>query len=151
MEFFFGYLYIGNVIFDEENVESFVVVVDYLFIQSFKDIGCEFLEGLFFLLKCFILRDFVEKYSCDFLKSFVMCYIVKYFNDVCNIEVFKLVEYRVYIEIIVCDDFEVLCEEDVYEMLIKWVKYDLEIWKEYFDELFSKICLFLLLRYYLIN
>lgn len=73
------------------------------------------------------MRDFVEKYSCDLLKSFVISYIVKYFIEVCDIEVFKFVDYRVYIEIIVCDDFEVLCEEDVYEMLLIWVKYDLDM------------------------
>lgn len=97
------------------------------------------------------MRDFVEKYSCDLLKSFVISYIVKYFIEVCDIEVFKFVDYRVYIEIIVCDDFEVLCEEDVYEMLLIWVKYDLDMWREYFEELFSKICLILFLKYYLVD
>lgn len=151
MEPLLGYLYTGNVTLDEENAESLVAAADYLLIQSLKDIGCEFLEGLLSPSKCFTLRDFAEKYSCDSLKSSATRYIVKHFNDACDTEAFKSVEYRVYIEIIARDDLEVSREEDVYETLIKWVKHDLETRKEYFDELFSKIRLSSLSRHYLIN
>lgn len=101
MELFFCYIYIGNVIFIEENVENIVVVFDYLIIQSFKDIGCQFLESFLLFLRCFGLRDFVEKYSCEVFKFVVISYIVKYFIEVCDIEVFKMIDYKVYVEIIV--------------------------------------------------
>lgn len=119
MEPLLGYLYTGNVTLDEENAESLVAAADYLLIQSLKDIGCEFLEGLLSPSKCFTLRDFADKYNCDSLKSSATRYIVKHFNDACDTEAFKSVEYRVYIEIIARDDLEVSREEDVYETLIK--------------------------------
>ena len=151
MEPLLCYIYTGNVTLAEENAQSLVAAADYLLIQSLKDIGCQFLEGLLCPNKCFALRDFAERYSCDSLKNSATSYIVKHFTEACDTEAFKSVDYRVYTEIIARDDLEVSREEDVYETLITWVKHDLETRREHFEELFSKIRLTSLSKHYLVD
>jgi len=151
MEQLLSYIYTGNVTLSEENVQSLVAAADYLLIQSLKDIGCQFLQSLLSPTRCFSLRDFAEKYSCDSLKSSATSYIVKHFTEACDTEAFKSVDYRVYTEIIARDDLEVSREEDVYETLITWVKHDLDTRREHFEELFSKIRLTSLSKHYLVD
>lgn len=151
MEALLCYVYTGNVTLTEENAENLVAAADYLIIQSLKDIGCQFLESLLSPTRCFGLRDFAEKYSCEALKSSATSYIVKHFTEACDTEAFKSIDYKVYSEIIARDDLEVSREEDVYETLVTWVKHDLETRREHFDELFSKIRLSSLSKHYLVN
>ena len=151
MEALLCYIYTGNVTLTEDNAESLVAAADYLIIQSLKDIGCQFLESLLSPTRCFGLRDFAEKYSCEKLKYSATSYIVKHFTEACDTGAFKSIDYEVYSEIIARDDLVVLREEDVYETLLTWVKHDLETRREHFEELFSKIRLSSMSKYYLVN
>lgn len=151
MEPLLCYIYTGNVTLTEENAENIVAASDYLIIQSLKDIGCQFLESLLSPSRCFGLRDFAEKYSCEALKSAATSYIVKHFTEACDTEAFKTIDYKVYVEIIARDDLEVSREEDVYETLITWVKHDLESRREHFEELFGKIRLTTMSKRYLVD
>lgn len=151
MEALLCYVYTGNVTLTEENAQNLVAAADYLIIQSLKDIGCQFLESLLSPTICFVLRDFAEKYSCETLKASATRYIVKHFTEACETEAFKSIDYKVYSEIIARDDLEVSREEDVYETLTTWVKHDLETRREHFEELFSKIRLSSLSKYYLVS
>lgn len=151
MEPLLCYIYTGNVTLTEENAENIVAASDYLIIQSLKDIGCQFLESLLSPSRCFGLRDFAEKYSCEALKSAATSYIVKHFTEACDTEAFKTIDYKVYVEIIARDDLEVSREEDVYETLITWVKHDLESRREHFEELFGKIRLTTMSKHYLVD
>ncbi|XP_068703085.1 kelch-like protein 12 [Montipora foliosa] len=151
MEPLLCYIYTGNVTLTEENAENVVAASDYLIIQSLKDIGCQFLESLLSPSRCFGLRDFAEKYSCEALKSAATSYIVKHFTEACDTEAFKTIDYKVYVEIIARDDLEVSREEDVYETLITWVNHDLESRREHFEELFGKIRLTTMSKHYLVD
>ncbi|XP_068718401.1 kelch-like protein 12 [Montipora capricornis] len=151
MEPLLCYIYTGNVTLTEENAENIVAASDYLIIQSLKDIGCQFLESLLSPSRCFGLRDFAEKYSCEALKSAATSYIVKHFTEACDTEAFKTIDYKVYVEIIARDDLEVSREEDVYETLITWVNHDLESRREHFEELFGKIRLTTMSKHYLVD
>ena len=151
MEALLCYVYTGNVTLTEENAEDLVAAADYLIIQSLKDIGCQFLESLLSPTRCFRLRDFAEKYSCETLKSSATSYIVKHFTEACDTEAFKAIDVKVYSEIIARDDLVVSREEEVYETLITWVKHDLETRGEHFEELFSKIRLSSLSKHYLVD
>ena len=151
MEALLCYIYTGNVTLTEDNAENLVAAADYLIIESLKDIGCQFLESLLSPTRCFGLRDFAEKYSCKTLISSATSYIVKHFTEACDTEAFKSIDYKVYSEIIARDDLVVSREEDVYETLLTWVKHDLESRRKHFEELFSKIRLSSLSKYYLVN
>lgn len=151
METLLSYIYTGNVTLTEENTESLVSASDYLIIEGLKNIGCQFLESLLSPSRCFGLRDFAEKYSCEDLKLAATSYIVKHFTEACDTEAFKEIEFKVYSDIIARDDLEVSREEDVYETLITWVKHDLASRREHFDELFSKIRLSTMSKRYVID
>ena len=151
METLLSYIYTGNVTLTEENTESLVSASNFLGIEGLKNIGSQFLESLLSPSRCFGLRDFAEKYSCEDLKLAATSYIVKHFTEACDTEAFKAIEFKVYSDIIARDDLEVSREEDVYETLITWVKHDLASRGEHFYELFSKIRLSTMSKRYVIE
>lgn len=47
------------------------------------------------------------------------------------------------------DEIIVLCEEEVYYVVVRWVKYDLVLRENYFFELLKCFWLFLMLKFFL--
>lgn len=145
------YMYTGHVIIDEVNARSLVAAADFLLIQSLKKMGCEFLESIICPGNCFELRDFAEKYSCDQLKETATMYIIHNFAAASESEGFKVIDYKVLLDLISRDELVVSLEEQVYEAFMTWIGHDMNSRKHLFEDLFSRIRLASMSKHYLIE
>lgn len=147
----FNYIYMGEVEIIEENVKEFVFVGDYLLIESLKDKGSMYLEEILSFLNCLFVRVFFEKYDCeefmDKLESFIFenFVVVFKFEEFFCLRVFEIEKF------IFIDDVIVESEEQVYEVVILWVKYDVDNRRVDFFQLFFKVCLGCMLKYYIVG
>lgn len=149
MEPLLEYMYTGNISIDEMNARSLVAAADFLLIQTLKRIGCEFLESIICPGNCFELRDFAEQYSCDQLITTATTFIINNFASASESEGFKVVEYKVLLDLISRDELVINLEEQVYEAVMTWVRYNLDSRQKYFEELFSRIRLISISKRYL--
>lgn len=147
----FYYIYMGEVEIIDENVKELVFVVDYLLIISLKDKGSEYLEGILNFLNCLLMRVFLEKFDCEEFMDKFESFIFENFVVVLKLEEFLYFCFFEIEKFIILDDVIVEMEEQVYEVVVLWVKYDVNNRRENFLWLFFQVCLGCMLKYYIVE
>ncbi|XP_022796840.1 kelch-like protein 3 [Stylophora pistillata] len=141
------YVYTGGTRIDSSNAKDLVMATDYLIIPSLKARATLFLEGTWNGSCCLALESFASRYNCEALKKAAVAYKMENFVDVTRSEDFRLLDVEKVKELICMDEINVAEEEEVYEALMSWVKYDLPSREYLLPELLKRVRLFSIPKY----
>lgn len=74
---------------------------------------------------CLGIRKFIEVYGCINFFEVVDNFVFENFREVMKLEEYVLLFCELLIKVILSDDLNIIVEEEVYEVVMFWVKYDL--------------------------
>lgn len=112
--------------------------------QEVQDYCSEFLKSQLDPSNCLGIRAFADTHSCRELLKIADKYLQNNFIDVVESDEFLLLPVNQLLEIISNDELNVRCEEQVYQAVMNWIKYDLDERKQYLAQLMSNVRLPLL-------
>ncbi|KAL9966594.1 hypothetical protein ACROYT_G024696, partial [Oculina patagonica] len=122
---------------------------DYLFRPNLKIFAGRFLKENLTISNCFSIYYFAEKYQCDELVGNAREFILSNFALVAKSEEFLNLESQQVEQWISCDKMVVSSEDEVFEIILKWIKEDKGERKGNFVELFRHVRLAFVTRDYL--
>lgn len=76
-------------------------------------------------LNCLGIRKFMEIYGCINFLEVVDNFVLENFWDVMKLEEYVLLLSELLVKVVLSDDLNIIVEEEVYEVVMFWVKYDL--------------------------
>lgn len=141
------FLYTGEAKADNSNAQDLIVAADYLIIPTLKSKASEFLEGTVSASNCLALESFASQFHCESLKKAAVVFILKHFVAVVKSEDFKTLDFNMVKNLISQDEIIVTKEEDVYDAVVSWVKYDTSTRECLFPELLKCVRVFSMSKY----
>ncbi|EDO48272.1 predicted protein, partial [Nematostella vectensis] len=133
------YLYTGEITVTELNAEDLIASANYLLIPRLKGIACKYLERHMTSSNCIYFYKFGEKYECKDLKFYASQLIKKNFAAVGRSKDFMRLGAKQIEDLIASEDLVIGNEEEVFETVVEWIKYDPEKREDYFADLFRHI------------
>lgn len=124
MELLVDFSYTAQAVIDESNVQVLLPAACLLQITEIQDKCCEFLKGQLDPSNCLGIRAFADTHSCQELLQYADKFTQEKFQEVIESEEFLLLPVNQLIEIISSDELNVRTEEQVYNAIINWVKYN---------------------------
>ena len=150
MEELLEYLYTGHVDINEDNVFHLLAVADYFLISSLKTLCVDVLLRALSLSSCIAAYYTAMKYRCEELQKGAKDFILANFVAVAETEDFLNLSSKQVEEWISSDEIIVQGEEDVFEVVVRWMERN-GLQKHNFYELFRHIRCVYLPRVYLSN
>lgn len=89
-----------------------------------RDACCQYLDRHMDETNCLGIQSFAEAHNCLDLQQKARTFALKHFNELINGEEFEAMLEPQLIDLISCDDLEVVREEDVFTAIMKWVQSD---------------------------
>nr|XP_002739148.2 PREDICTED: kelch-like protein 3-like [Saccoglossus kowalevskii] len=153
MEEILNYIYTGEICISSDNVEPILRGADHFLIPALREYCCEFLSKKMDASNCLVVKQLADLYrfgelynrSSEFVRNQFMHVITDGNDDLMALTVDQL------IDLITDEKLRVEKEESIYELVLKWTKFDLASRKEYFPELLSHVRLPQLNRQYLMS
>ncbi|KAL9972437.1 hypothetical protein ACROYT_G018739 [Oculina patagonica] len=150
MEEVLEYLYTGHVDINEHNVFDFIAAADFFFIPSLKALCSKFIVQTLCVTNCMTAYYFAVKYRCEEIQKNANDFILANFVAVAETEDFLNLSSKQVEEWIANDEIVVKGEEEVFEILRKWIKRN-ENEEQSFYDLFRHIRCIYVPRDYLSN
>ena len=141
------FTYTGEAKTDSSNAQDLIMAADFLMLPSLKSKASSFLEGTISASNCLALESFASQFNCESLKQAAVTYTMENFLTVVKSDDFKSLEFEKMKDFISRDEIVVSKEEDVYEVVILWVKHDLSSRECLFPELLKLVRAFSLSKY----
>ena len=147
------FIYTGNVqISTQVNAEKLIQAADYLLLSNLKSIAGKFLEQHISTVNCIsIYYSIAEQYSCEELiastRKFIECNFttVATSNDFLNLPSHEVEKW------ISSDEIVIDSEENVFEIILRWIDRDKSLRSVKFGELFRHVRLTTISRDILLN
>lgn len=124
MELLVDFAYTSNIIVEESNVQVLLPAACLLQMTEIQDVCCEFLKRQLDPSNCLGIRAFADTHSCQDLLHFADKFTQDRFQEVMESEEFLLLPVNQLIDIISSDELNVRSEEQVYNAITSWVKYN---------------------------
>ena len=118
------YAYTASIKVTVKNVQTLLSVASFLQVEAVVEKCCYFLESELHPSNSLGVRTFAERYGCFQLAHRALQYAQKNFNHVTQHEEFLHLSPEEVLEFIKEDSIHVRHEEEVYEAVIRWVKFD---------------------------
>ena len=150
MEEVLEYLYTGHVNISEQNAYELFAQADYFLISSLKVLSGEVILQSLSLYNCVMTHNFAVKYQWEELQRGARDFIHSNFVAVAETEDFLNLSSKQVEEWISSDEIIVEGEEEVFEVLMKWMKRS-ESRKQSISELFRHIRFIYIARDFLLN
>lgn len=109
---------------DESNVQMLLPAACLLQLTEIQEICCEFLKRQLDPSNCLGIRAFADIYSCRELLRIADRFIQRNFQEVMESEEFMLLPVSQLVDIIASDELIVRTEEQVFNAVMSWVKYN---------------------------
>ncbi|KAG1650863.1 Kelch-like protein 2 [Nymphon striatum] len=138
-------------IINKSNVQALLSAANLLEVLSVRDACCDFLEKHMDVINCVGIHCFAESHACYDLQHKAKSFILRYFSDVVHQEEFGTLLHHKLAEFVSDDTLTVYREEDVFEAVVYWLKYDPENRKEVFYLVLEHVRLPLISPYYLLD
>ena len=122
MEEVLEYLYTGYVYINEQNAHDLMAVADYFIIPSLKILSGKVIQQTLSLSNCIVAYLSAMKYRCEELQKEARDFIQSNFVTVAKTEVFVNLSSKEVEEWISSDDIIVEGEEDIFEVVMKWIE-----------------------------
>ena len=134
------FIYSGTVdVSSLEMAEDLIAAADYLFLPNLKVIAGRLLEQSLSTSNSILIYQFAERYQCEELLSNAKKFINSNFLSVSKEEVFLNLSSHEIEEWISSDDIHVSAEEDVFNIVMKWIDHNKNERKEKFQDLFRHL------------
>ena len=124
MSLILDYFYTREIVINDENVLDLLHASSFLLITPVKNACIQLLSRNLGSDNCFSFLQIAEQFGADELAKRANDYIRTNFFIVVNNEEFVSVSEKDLVRFISCDDIDVEKEEEVYQSVLKWVKYD---------------------------
>ena len=146
------FVYTGSVdINDEQNAKDLIIAADYLLLECLKTFSGRFLEQRLTSSNCISTFHFAEKYKCAELVSNSKKFVHDNFASVAKSDEFLNLEAKEVGSWISSDEISVAAEEDVFNIIEKWIEQNKSDRKAKFEELFRHVRLVLVSRDFLFD
>ncbi|XP_072024581.1 kelch-like protein 11 [Amphiura filiformis] len=153
MELILDYMYTGKICINADNVESILRGADPFLMSTLKDYCHKFLWQNLDASNCLVVRNLADLYRFDKLHQRATQFIRNQFMQVLkhSMEDFVRLSFNDVLEWITDDKIRVEKEESISEMVVKWVRFDLDNRRDKFPRLLVHVRLAQLEREYLIT
>ena len=141
------FIYTGKVSIDSSNAQDLAKIADYLIIPSLKTKASLSLQGSINASNCLALESFACQYNCDSLQQAAVTFKCEKFVVVTKSEDFRTCDVEKVKELICMDEINVSEEDEVYQAVIAWIKYDLPSRECFLPELLKCVRLFSVSKY----
>ena len=122
MEDILEYLYTGHVEISERNAVDFLAMADYLIIPSLKAKSCEVISQSMSHTNCLLFYYAAMSYQCTELQERTRNFIFANFMSVTGTEDFLELSRKQVEEWISSDEIKVKSEEEVFQVIVKWME-----------------------------
>lgn len=147
MEDVLKFIYIGKIeISSQEHAEDLIALADYLLLSKLTVKAANYLERNISISNCLSIYYVAEKYRCNELISITRKFIFSHFRTIAETELFMHLRSREVEEWISSDEIFINAEEDIFEIILKWIGYERSKRSVKFTELFYHLRLTLLSR-----
>ena len=151
MEDILEYLYTGNVYISERNAVDLLAMADYLIIPSLKVKSCEVITQSMSHTNCLLFYYAAMSYQCTELQERTRNFIFANFMSVTGTDDFLELSRKQVEEWISRDEIKVKSEEEVFQVIVKWME-EREIGEhEEFFQLLRHVRLMHVLRSYVLS
>ena len=144
------FIYTGSVqISTEDNAQELIAMADYLVLPHLKTVAGRVLELKLNASNAMSTYYFAQRYRCEELISSTRKFILANFTKVAKTKEFLNLpnkEVKIWIS---SDEIGVSAEEDVFKIILTWIKCEKNERKKYFAELFREVRLVYVTRDYL--
>ncbi|XP_078370447.1 kelch-like protein 7 [Oculina patagonica] len=151
MEEVLEYLYTGHVDINEHNAFDLLQIADFLIIPSLKKLSSKFISQTLSSSNCIKAYYFAERYQCPELQKSARDLTFANFMDVTQSDAFLDLSVTQVVEWVSSDDITVKAEEEVFQVIVKWMERDESRKHQNFLELFCHIRLIYVSRSFVFN
>lgn len=138
------YMYTGEVLITELNVQSLLTTSNLLNISNLKQSCSQFIQSQLDVTNCIGIREFADLHSCQVLVKYADAFIDQYFGQVCLKEEFLSLNVQQLTQLVSKDTLAVSSEKIVYDSIIRWINYDFENRHKHLAKLMENVRLCLL-------
>ena len=139
MELLLDFIYKGEILITEENVEDVFCGSCLLLLESVTQACCKFIQERLTLSSCWGIRALSDKFNCNDLLNRANTFIEENFMEAANCEEFLMLPPSDLGDLLMNDEIVIPREEDLYELLLKWVEHNREERIKHFPALLQKI------------
>ena len=125
METLVDFCYNSYIVVEETNVQTLLPAACLLQLQEIQDVCCEFLKRQLDPSNCLGIRAFADTHACRDLLKKADAFTQHHFQEVVDHEEFLLLPLNQLMEISSSDELNVRSEEQVYQAVMSWVKYNI--------------------------
>ncbi|KAL5012389.1 hypothetical protein ScPMuIL_010940 [Solemya velum] len=126
MEVLIDFCYTSNITVEESNVQTLLPAACLLQLAEIQEVCCEFLKRQLDPSNCLGIRAFADTHACRDLLRIADKFTQHNFQDVMESEEFLLLPINQLVDIISSDELNVRSEEQVYNAVMGWVKYNIQ-------------------------
>ncbi|XP_078254473.1 kelch-like protein 18 [Rhinoraja longicauda] len=139
LEALINFAYNGRLAIDQQNVQSLLIGASFLQLQNVKDACCTFLRERLHPKNCLGVRQFAETMMCTVLYDSANSFIHQHFVEVSMSEEFLALSFEEALELVARDELNVKSEEQVFEAVLAWVRFNREDRESYLPQLLTKV------------
>lgn len=136
MEEILEYLYSGHVDINERNACDLMAVADYFLLPGLKSLCASVIIDSLSVSNCLEVCHLAARFQCPEVKTKAKDFILANFSSVMQLEGFLKLDKKVLAELISSDEIRVKGEEDVFQVIVKWMEGNEMGESEKFCELF---------------
>ncbi|XP_020629919.1 kelch-like protein 2 [Orbicella faveolata] len=133
------------------NAEKLIETADFLLLSNLKTIAGKFLEQHITTETCISMNYLAEQYSCEELVASTRKFINSNFTTVTASKEFLNLPSHAVEKWISSDEIEIDAEENVFEIILRWIDHDKSERSGKFSDLFSHVRLTCVSRDYLLS
>ena len=139
LESIVNYMYTGELVITEENVQSILTTANLLNMINIKDSCGQFIQSHLDVDNCLGIREFADYHSCSVLLKHAETFIEQYFSEIVLKDEFLMLNLDQVIRLISKDHLLVDSELIVYDSVVRWLNHDFQKRTEFMFELMKQI------------
>eukprot|EP00794_Sanderia_malayensis_P000300 gene300-927_t len=143
------FIYTGEAYIHDDNVRQLIATANFLSLNGLKDMSITYLEKKLVPSNSVEILGLASKHNCVHLKEMCEKMICDNFAMVSKTEGFKKCSLDILIFFMENEDLKVLKEEEVYESMFNWIKYDVYEREKHLPNLLQHVRLPLISPFYL--
>ncbi|CAL1268262.1 unnamed protein product [Larinioides sclopetarius] len=151
MELLIDFAYTSHIIVEENNVQVLLPAACLLQMAEIQEVCCEFLKRQLDPSNCLGIRAFADTHSCRELLRIADKFTQHNFQEVMESEEFLLLPVNQLIDIISNDELNVRSEEQVFNAVMSWVKYNITERRQHLPQVLQHVRLPLLSPKFLVG
>ncbi|XP_060802015.1 kelch-like protein diablo [Amyelois transitella] len=151
MEQLVEFCYTAHIVVEESNVQALLPAACLLQLQEIQDVCCEFLKRQLDCSNCLGIRAFADTHSCRELLRIADKFTQQNFPEVMESEEFLLLPAAQLIDIVSSDELNVRSEEQTFQAVMSWVKYNVAERRQHLAQVLQHVRLPLLSPKFLVG